>query len=158
MAMMELLSEDGISKNYRKPYEYHQLVYGEPRWVRAIQIKDGFKLRRGLITYRVGSVVGFDLEHGDCPFEGVAKAKARGHKLYWLNQEAASITAHRREPEVSYAIEVGDIVRMHGKYFTVEFESPWEAKKRDPHLKLVEIEDISDLIVTDIAEDLKKYA
>lgn len=77
---------------------------GEPRWRKV----------------DVGSVVGFAIEMGNCPFKTYEKSKARGHELYWLNTCCSVISTMKTAQEVLFGFEVGDVVRLEGKLFKIE--------------------------------------
>jgi len=69
--------------------------------------------------YTLGSVVGYAIDNCNCPFESVEKAKERGHKIHWANQNSSMITSDARPQEYSFMQEHGDHIKFHGKTFEI---------------------------------------
>ena len=74
--------------------------------------------RRGYYgQYKAGSVASYALQYNECPLEAVANAKARGHNLYWINQQAVAITAWKQPQVKIVAVKPGQRVYFQGKFF-----------------------------------------
>lgn len=82
--------------------------------------------------YTLGSVADYAAKYGDDVEAAVADAKARGHKLYWANPQATSITAHRQAHKTVRGINFGDTIIFNGIAFRVEPAS-------NNNVKLVEL-------------------
>lgn len=72
------------------------------------------------IIYSPGSVASYAIENNECPYAARERAVSRGHELYWLNQAAVVLSAHRREKEELELIEVGMVVHFEGRDFRIE--------------------------------------
>lgn len=92
----------------------------------------GHRLAR---IYSPGSVASYAINNNECPFKGVERAKALGHKLYWLNPCGVTLSANPKPQEVVYEIKVGDKVWYQGKYFEIR-----QHRNSREHLDLIEIE------------------
>jgi hypothetical protein len=69
--------------------------------------------------YTLGSVVGFAIERCSCPFEGVERAKANGHKMHWANQNSTMICSGPSDQTISFMQGHGDVIKFHGKMFKI---------------------------------------
>lgn len=67
--------------------------------------------------YTLGSVAAYAASCNEDPETAVAKAIERGHKLYWANANAVSITAWQRAKETREGLELGRVIRFAGKRF-----------------------------------------
>ncbi len=94
--------------------------------------------RHGLLPtlYSPGNVAAYALKYNECPIEAMAKCKAKGEQLYWLNNCSVSITAWAKPQETIFLIEVGDRVWYAGKVFEIQYYNKWSKE----HLKLVEVD------------------
>lgn len=82
--------------------------------------------------FTFGSVVSYCLKNGDCPIEGLDRARKFGHDLHWLNANAVVIAANKSQ-DVAFAAEIGEVVRFEGCNFRIE-------RAPNHNLKLVEVE------------------
>lgn len=82
--------------------------------------------------FKLNSVADYAAQYGDDVEASVARAKARGEKLYWANPQATSITAHRQAHKFVRGINFGDTITFKGKTFRVEPAS-------NNNVKLVEV-------------------
>lgn len=80
------------------------------------------KTSRGAILYsgyKAGSVASYVAEYGGDVEAAIARAKARGEKLHWINAQASSLTAHARAKGRRILLTLGMVVRFEGQTFTV---------------------------------------
>ncbi len=83
--------------------------------------------------FTFGSVASFAMEMNDCPIESYQRALEKGHKTHWLNANAVTLSAGKRDKETHYEINVGDEILFEGFVFRVE-------KDWNNNLKLVKVE------------------
>jgi len=69
--------------------------------------------------YTLGSVASYAKRYNKDPVKAVTDAVDRGHALYWANQNATSLTAHKRAKEVVPGFEVGDTIKFEGHTFVL---------------------------------------
>lgn len=82
-------------------------------------------------AYRAGSVASYAAEYGEDVEVAIARAKARGEKLHWINAKASSLTAHARAKGKQILLTLGMVVRFEGQTFTI-------ASAPNDNLKLVQ--------------------
>lgn len=82
--------------------------------------------------FQAFTIVGYAVEHAECPFKALEKAKERGHKLYSAFGLSVSITAHNREKKRFAVLDLGQRVKIEGKVFTV-------AEDHNSNIKFVEV-------------------
>lgn len=83
-------------------------------------LKAGDQVMIGGRMYTAGSVVSYSIEKGDCPVLAVERAFADGHKLWWLNQNAVTISNPPiRVRDVDHVLSEGDVVKMEGRFLMV---------------------------------------
>lgn len=92
----------------------------DPRGAKELRDGDLLSCPEGLHTYTVGTVLGYCLRNGDDPVAGIDQARAHGHQLAWINQNAASISSSRRAPKVCIIIRDGDLIRLEGVAYRVK--------------------------------------
>ena len=120
----------------------HREVLDEYPAYKIVKPIQGEKLRHGDIIalqwpsrnygpmwhrYRLGTVAGFAIENGDCPEEEIARCKRQmvedphaGHKLYWANACAVTLS-NRVSPQETYrGYQWGDEIILQGKTFRLE--------------------------------------
>lgn len=68
----------------------------------------------------VGTILGFAARYGENPFVEYEKAKAKGHKLVWLNGEAAVISNPPQLDVQRIQLEVGEQVNVEGNIYVVK--------------------------------------
>lgn len=69
--------------------------------------------------FKVGSVISYALESGDCPIKGLERARKNGHDLHYIFGLAVSITSHQRPRETYIGVTIGQRVRFEGRYFEI---------------------------------------
>ena len=67
--------------------------------------------------FTVGSAASYALENDECPIESYNRELSRGYKTHWVNANAVSITAEKREKEFYYGFEFGDQIHFEGRVF-----------------------------------------
>lgn len=60
----------------------------------------------------VGTVSGYAAEYRDDEAAAVARAKERGHKLFWINPQASVLSATPRAKRVFIGLSFGDVVNI----------------------------------------------
>lgn len=101
----------------------------------GMQIALPIQSRRGdtlWYFYTLGSIFGFAVSYGDDVLKTYEQAKERGHKLFWANANAISITAHQRAKETVFGFNWGDIIPFEGKRFRLD-------KAANNNVELVEV-------------------
>lgn len=78
--------------------------------------------------FKFGSVAVFSARCGLCPEAALAESRQRGHKIWWLNQQATVITSHHRPQETHPLHEFGDEIRFHGRTFRIDPDHNGNAK------------------------------
>lgn len=92
------------------------------------------KTSRGMTLYRgykAGSVASCAAQYGNDVEAALARAKARGEKLHWINAQASSLTAHARDKGRQILLTIGMVVRFEGQIFTVA-AAPNDNLRLDP--------------------------
>jgi hypothetical protein len=83
--------------------------------------KLGLRHPRGFFrVYSPGSVASYALRYNECPIEAVADAKAKGHKLHWINQDASVLSSSSLPQEELVEVTIGMMVRFEGLIATIE--------------------------------------
>ena len=77
----------------------------------------------GWTKFTPGSVFQCALDNDEDPAEVYENAKARGHRLKWINGCAVSITSSPEPKEAFFGYEIGDRVWFEGEEFTLELAS-----------------------------------
>lgn len=78
--------------------------------------------------FKFGSVAAYSAQCGHCPEARMAEARANGHELWWLGQQATIITSHKR-PQTTHPLHAwGDTVRFHGRTFRIDPDNNGNAK------------------------------
>jgi hypothetical protein len=76
--------------------------------------------RHGVLwdKFMLGDVMSYALSYGEDPFAAVQQAVERGHKVYWANKCAVSISnsAPAQKP-VYFGQKLGDVIQYAGKLF-----------------------------------------
>lgn len=112
-------------------YPAYTIIENRPNWrgqtvirageVYAIRSKKHYRTGEQLWTFvTAGSAASYAISNDECPVAGYARAKARGHKTHWLNNNAVTISANPGPKTTHKEIIVGQIVVMEGRYFKVE--------------------------------------
>jgi hypothetical protein len=73
--------------------------------------------------FTFGSVASYALHCDKCPIEAWCKARARGHKLYWLNPNGSILTAEKRAKEDRVALDFEDEIIFEGHLFRIVKEA-----------------------------------
>jgi hypothetical protein len=73
----------------------------------------------GLTRYRLGDVFSYALENGKCPMRAKEDAEARCHEIYFAFTTGAVISAAKHKQEVTFAQNIGDVIKYAGKRFTI---------------------------------------
>lgn len=81
----------------------------------------GYKRPRGHYTlYSPGSVIDYARENNNCPFKAVERERSKyGARLYWLREHSVIISDSERPQRNVIQVNVGDVVRFHGKLFKI---------------------------------------
>lgn len=69
--------------------------------------------------YKAGSVASCAAQYGNDVEAALARAKARGEKLHWINAQASSLTSHARAKGRRILLKLGMVVRFEGQTFTI---------------------------------------
>jgi hypothetical protein len=69
--------------------------------------------------FTLGSVIGSCIEDGDCPFEGLDRAKRLGHETHYAFPKASMITRDPQARFYAYYQPHDSIIRFHGKNFKI---------------------------------------
>lgn len=64
---------------------------------------------------RFGSVAGYAAQYNEDATEAVERAERLGHKKFWINLQAAVLTAETRAQQVVLTFRVGDVVEFEGQ-------------------------------------------
>lgn len=82
--------------------------------------------------YTVGSAIGCALKWGNDPILAVESAKVLGHELHFITANGTCLSDHKQAKRTLYAVTIGQVVRFHGKLFTI-------ASAPNNNLKLVPV-------------------
>lgn len=69
--------------------------------------------------YSLGSVVGYAISRGKCPFASVEKSKERGHELHFATPKSTTLTLHAQDQFYASYQPVGSVITFHGKQFEI---------------------------------------
>lgn len=70
--------------------------------------------------YRVGTVVSYAIERGECPVTAVQNALAAGHELWWLNPAPVIISNPPATPNtIAAKIEDSQVIRVEGRFLMI---------------------------------------
>ena len=69
--------------------------------------------------YILGSVVGYAIQHGECPFESVEDSKKRGHELHFAFPKTSMLTRHAQDRFWGFHQPIGSVITFHGKQFEI---------------------------------------
>lgn len=70
--------------------------------------------------YTLGSVAGYAIKNSECPERALARARERGHPLWWANANAVCIHNGPHVQEQRPVFAWGDEIRFHGRMFKLE--------------------------------------
>lgn len=103
-------------------YQRDKIHKGENEYI-EITAEDvlGSRHPRGYYDlYSPGSVIDYARQYNECPFEALEEeSKKYGAKMYWLLEHSVVISDTPRAPKRVVKVEAGDVVRFHGKMFTI---------------------------------------
>lgn len=69
--------------------------------------------------YSAGTAASYAIKNNECPIESYNDAVKRGHSTHWISGLGSSISSHKRESYDVYLLEVGMVVRLEGRLFTI---------------------------------------
>lgn len=90
----------------------------------ALEAGDQLALDSGRVKhghhYQIGSVISSSLKDDRDPLEAVERAIKNGHEMHFIFGLGTTLTSHMQNKKTYIEINLGDIVRFEGKYFTIE--------------------------------------
>lgn len=69
--------------------------------------------------YQLGSVAGYAIKNGECPFEAVERAKEFGHDLHYAFGLGVCLSAGPVAQKVVAYVEMNDVIRAFGKFWQI---------------------------------------
>jgi len=100
---------------------------------RVLPFKAGDLLYFGNTTFTLNSVASSCIADRRCPIEGIKRAEANKHQLWWLNQNCAVISANPVKRPARFQITLDDLIEFEGHIFSI-------VKQHNNNLGLVKVD------------------
>jgi len=104
-------------------YELRELsanTFVASRRANVVNLQAGEYVSYNGSEYKVGSVVSYAQERGDCPALAVETALAAGHELWWFNPCPVIIARTPVAPKkIAATVEDGQVVRVEGRFLKI---------------------------------------
>lgn len=70
--------------------------------------------------FKLGSIFGYAVEHGDDPLEAYERNKAQNHRSHWANAMSVMIHNGPHTKVERFALSFGDVIGFEGKQFRID--------------------------------------
>lgn len=100
----------------------YDVVEIEPHYDGYLRLFDGDLISVGSgpqSTRKMGSVVSYALNNGDCPIEAYERAIQNGHDTHYVMNLGSCLSASEQAKETRIYVEEGQKIRFEGRLFEV---------------------------------------